>query len=61
MQVEGPAIIFMPAYWGMAIGSQAMAGEACDVVIRNATVMTASHGTLPNTLVWIHDGKIAAV
>jgi imidazolonepropionase-like amidohydrolase len=54
-------IIFMAAYGGVALGSQAMAGEARDVVITNATVMTASHGTLPNASVWIHDGKIAGV
>ena len=32
-----------------------------DLVIRNATVMTASHGTIANGAVWIHAGKIAGV
>jgi imidazolonepropionase-like amidohydrolase len=30
-------------------------------VITHATVMTASHGTLADTSVWVHAGKIAAV
>ncbi|HKD60339.1 MAG TPA: amidohydrolase [Terracidiphilus sp.] len=32
-----------------------------DVVIQNATVMTVTHGTIPNGSVWIHNGKIAGV
>src|SRR5580692_8637823 len=32
-----------------------------DWVITHATVMTASHGTLADTSVWVHAGKIAAV
>jgi imidazolonepropionase-like amidohydrolase len=32
-----------------------------EVVIRNATILTASHGTIPNGSVLIKDGKIAAV
>jgi len=32
-----------------------------DLVIKNATVMTASHGTIPHGAVWVHAGKIAAV
>jgi imidazolonepropionase-like amidohydrolase len=32
-----------------------------DFVIRNATVMTASHGTIERGSVWIHQGKIAGV
>jgi imidazolonepropionase-like amidohydrolase len=32
-----------------------------DLVIKNATVMTASHGTIANGSVWVHDGKIAGV
>ncbi len=32
-----------------------------DIVIRNATVMTASHGTIPRGSVWVHQGKIAGV
>ena len=32
-----------------------------DIVFRNATVMTASHGTISSGSVWIHAGKIAEV
>ena len=30
-------------------------------MIKNATVMTASHGTIENGSVWVHEGKIAGV
>jgi len=39
----------------------AVAQAPTDLVIRNATVMTASHGTIPNGAVWVHNGKIAGV
>ena len=32
-----------------------------DIVIKNATVMTASHGTIAQGSVWVHNGKIAGV
>ncbi|WP_263375991.1 amidohydrolase [Granulicella aggregans] len=32
-----------------------------DLVIKNATVMTASHGTITQGSVWVHNGKIAGV
>ncbi len=32
-----------------------------DLVIKNATVMTASHGTIQHGSVWLHNGKIAGV
>ena len=32
-----------------------------DVVIKNATVMTASHGTIQRGSVWLHNGKIGGV
>jgi imidazolonepropionase-like amidohydrolase len=32
-----------------------------DLVIKNATVMTASHGTIQHGTVWVHNGKIAGV
>ena len=32
-----------------------------DFVIKNATVMTASHGTIEHGSVWLHNGKIAGV
>jgi imidazolonepropionase-like amidohydrolase len=41
--------------------SPARGGASGDTLIRNATVMTASHGTLQNTDVLIRGGKIVAV
>jgi imidazolonepropionase-like amidohydrolase len=35
--------------------------QAQDIVLKNATVMTASHGTIEHGSVWIHAGKIAGV
>jgi len=32
-----------------------------DLVIKNATVMTASHGSIEHGSVWLHNGKIAGV
>jgi len=32
-----------------------------DLVIKDGTVMTASHGTIQHGAVWVHQGKIAAV
>ena len=32
-----------------------------DFVIRDATVMTVTHGTIPHGSIWIHNGKIAGV
>jgi imidazolonepropionase-like amidohydrolase len=29
-----------------------------DLVIRNATILTVTHGTIENGAIWIHDGKI---
>ena len=34
---------------------------AQDLVLKNATVMTVTHGTVEHGSVWIHDGKIAGV
>ncbi len=39
----------------------ALAQSAPDLVIRNAVVMTATHGTIKNGAVWVHNGKIAGV
>ena len=49
--------------WQLALAFAVTAGTAFaqDLVIRNATVMTASHGTLEHASVWVHNGKIAAV
>jgi imidazolonepropionase-like amidohydrolase len=39
----------------------AQATPPTDFVIKNATVMTASHGTIEHGSVWVHAGKIAEV
>ncbi len=44
-----------------AASAQPTPPPPADFVIRNATVMTASHGTIPNGSVWVHQGKIAGV
>ncbi len=41
--------------------STALAQAPPDLVIKNATVMTASHGTIEHGSVWVHNGKIAGV
>jgi imidazolonepropionase-like amidohydrolase len=43
------------------LSHEALGTELQDWVITHATVMTASHGTLADTSVWVHAGKIAAV
>ena len=45
---------------GMAMTAQSPTAPA-DLVIKNATVMTASHGTIQHGSVWLHNGKIAGV
>lgn len=44
-----------------AFSQQAPPSAPADIVIKNATVMTASHGTIEHGSVWIHNGKIAGV
>ena len=41
--------------------AQAPPASQTDVVIRNATVMTVTHGTVEHGSLWIHNGKIAGV
>lgn len=36
-------------------------GASGDLVIKNATVMTVTHGTIEHGSVWVHNGKIAGV
>jgi imidazolonepropionase-like amidohydrolase len=47
----------------LCAGCNALAQQAAppDLVLKNATVMTASHGTIEHGSVWVHAGKIAAV
>ena len=44
-----------------AASSRAQTPAPADIVIKNATVMTASHGTIEHGSVWVHAGKIAGV
>ena len=43
------------------LGPVARAQQANEILIRNATIMTASHGTIENGSILIRNGKIAAV
>src|SRR5207253_5534204 len=44
-----------------SVGATAQPRDAQTTLIRNATVLTVSHGTLANTDVLLRNGKIAAV
>ena len=46
-----------------ALGASSAAAQAAprETLIRNATILTASHGTIKNGSILIRDGKIAAV
>jgi len=54
-------LILISATTGAALNAQQAAAPQSDLVIRNATVMTASHGTIEHGAVWVHAGKIAGV
>ena len=47
--------------FALAIGQTVRAQNSGEILIRNATVMTASHGTIENGSILIRNGKIAAV
>jgi imidazolonepropionase-like amidohydrolase len=57
----------IPTYLGLLIAlllsSAALGQQAAhnEVIIKNAIVMTVTHGTIPNGSVYVKDGKIAAV
>jgi imidazolonepropionase-like amidohydrolase len=44
-----------------AVSAQSQGASHHDVVIKNATVMTVTHGNITNGSIYIKDGKIAAV
>ena len=48
-------------YTGSAMVAAQSPTAPADLVIKNATVMTASHGTIQRGSVWLHNGKIAGV
>src|SRR5262245_30784376 len=45
----------------LALSLSGLAQNSGEVLIRNATIMTASHGTIENGSILIRNGKIAAV
>jgi imidazolonepropionase-like amidohydrolase len=51
------------AWLTMALAASALAQSPAhnDILIKNATVMTVTHGTIKNGSIYIKDGKIAAV
>ena len=54
------SIALMLAPFGLHAQTKSPEAPA-DFVIKNATVMTASHGTIDRGSVWVHQGKIAGV
>jgi len=58
---------FQVAFLGLLAGAvfsstaNAQSAPPTDIVFKNATVMTASHGAIEHGSVWVHAGKIAAV
>src|SRR5262250_1869751 len=61
-----PASILLCLVAVIAIGLAALAQDSpapfpTDVLIKNAVIMTATHGNIPNGRIYIKDGKIAAV
>ena len=54
-------IAFLIIQAGAIVEAQTRGQAAPTTLVRNATVLTVSHGTLPNTDVLIRNGKIAAI
>jgi imidazolonepropionase-like amidohydrolase len=54
-----PALLPFAGLAGLAQSASTAAPE--DLVLKNATVMTASHGTIEHGAVWVHAGKIKEV
>ncbi len=58
------ALVYFSILAATALGqtsTPAAAGASDDVVIRNGTILTITHGTIANGSVYIHNGKIVAV
>ena len=53
--------LFFSAAAAAALAQDTPAAIPTDIVLRGATVMTVTHGTIPNGSVWVHNGKIAGV
>ena len=59
--MSSPFLLKLLPFVLVGISAAAQNAPALDLVIKNATVMTATHGTIPNGQVWVHAGKIAGV
>ena len=55
------SLAFLLITAGGIASAQPRGAAVQNTLIRNATVLTVSHGTLPNTDVLIRNGKIAAI
>jgi len=55
------AVVFVLSVIAPGAVSAQSSTAPVDLVIKNATVMTASHGTIQHGSVWLHNGKIAGV
>ena len=53
--------VLLPTILAAAAFAQSAPTAHHDVVIKNATIMTVTHGNIPNGSIYIKDGKIAAV
>ncbi len=53
-----PCCLALAAFWA---ATAAHAQTPADLVLKNATVMTVTHGTIEHGSVWVHNGKIAGV
>jgi imidazolonepropionase-like amidohydrolase len=56
-----PVSVSVVAFALSAIANAQSSTAPADLVIKNATVMTATHGTIQHGSVWVHNGKIAGV
>ena len=54
-------MILLLAAFAVAAQAQTTSTPPHDVLIKNATVMTVTHGNIQNGSIYIKDGKIAAV
>jgi imidazolonepropionase-like amidohydrolase len=56
-----PALLAVFVSFPLLALTQQLLPTPADIVIKNATVMTASHGTIEHGSVWMHNGKIAGI
>jgi imidazolonepropionase-like amidohydrolase len=60
------AFVLLLSFWGAALPARAQTakrgeGSGQETLIRNATILTVSHGTLQNSDILLRGGKIAAI